>query len=196
MGLSDPSMIRLGQALVLTGVIIMRCCRCRIIGTIAGLMVIGLGCAPIYPSSSTPTPTYFGKDKSQAIVGMQMAFAYEGSMHASGVRPDCPAYLRQPVPVVSRGVPGAHGGHATKRCAKSVVARSRPERQEHPRRRIVRRIGAAETVRGIVVPHPIRIAEAKRHIPDHDERGGRRHERKTCREYADRAQRWRLPAIR
>ena len=80
MRLSDPSMIRLGQALVLTGVIIMLLPLPHHIGTIAGLMVIGLGCAPIYPCVIHSTPTYFGKDKSQAIVGMQMAFAYVGSM--------------------------------------------------------------------------------------------------------------------
>ena len=50
------------------------------IGTIAGLMVIGLGCAPIYPCVIHSTPAYFGEDKSQAIVGMQMACAYVGSM--------------------------------------------------------------------------------------------------------------------
>lgn len=80
MRLSDPSMIRLGQALVLTGVIIMLLPLPHHIGTIAGLMVIGLGCAPIYPCVIHSTPTYFGKDKSQAIVGMQMACAYVGSM--------------------------------------------------------------------------------------------------------------------
>ncbi len=80
MRLSDPSMIRLGQALVLTGVSIMLLPLPHHIGTIAGLMVIGLGCAPIYPCVIHSTPTYFGKDKSQAIVGMQMAFAYVGSM--------------------------------------------------------------------------------------------------------------------
>ena len=92
MRLSDPSMIRLGQALVLTGVIIMLLPLPHHIGTIAGLMVIGLGCAPIYPCVIHSTPTYFGKDKSQAIVGMQMAFAYVGvDVHAAAVRADCAA---------------------------------------------------------------------------------------------------------
>lgn len=80
MKLNDPAMIRLGQALVLTGIVIMLLPLPHNIGTIAGLMVIGLGCAPIYPCVIHSTPTYFGKDKSQAIVGMQMAFAYVGSM--------------------------------------------------------------------------------------------------------------------
>lgn len=43
------------------------------------LIIIGLGCAPIYPSLIHSTPTLFGKDKSQAIIGVQMASAYIGS---------------------------------------------------------------------------------------------------------------------
>lgn len=80
MKLSDPAMIRLGQALVLAGIVIMLLPLPQHIGTIAGLMVVGLGCAPIYPCVIHSTPVYFGKDKSQAIVGMQMACAYVGSM--------------------------------------------------------------------------------------------------------------------
>ena len=80
MRLSDPAMIRLGQVLVLAGVVVMLLPLPHHIGTIAGLMVVGLGCAPIYPCVIHSTPTYFGKDKSQAIVGMQMACAYVGSM--------------------------------------------------------------------------------------------------------------------
>ena len=80
MKLSDPAMIRLGQVLVLAGVVVMLLPLPHHIGTIAGLMVVGLGCAPIYPCVIHSTPTYFGKDKSQAIVGMQMACAYVGSM--------------------------------------------------------------------------------------------------------------------
>lgn len=80
MKLSDPAMIRLGQVLLLAGVVIMLLPLPHNIGTIAGLMVIGLGCAPIYPCVIHSTPAYFGKDKSQAIVGMQMACAYVGSM--------------------------------------------------------------------------------------------------------------------
>ena len=45
---------------------------------LAGFIVIGLGCAPIYPCIIHMTPDVFGKDKSQAIIGVQMAFAYTG----------------------------------------------------------------------------------------------------------------------
>ena len=77
---NDPTMIRLGQALVLTGIVSMLLPLPYNIGTIVGLMIIGLGCAPIYPCVIHSTPAYFGEDKSQAIVGMQMACAYVGSM--------------------------------------------------------------------------------------------------------------------
>ena len=80
MKFNDPTMIRLGQALVLTGIVSMLLPLPHNIGTIVGLMIIGLGCAPIYPCVIHSTPVYFGEDKSQAIVGMQMACAYVGSM--------------------------------------------------------------------------------------------------------------------
>ena len=38
----------------------------------------GLGCAPIYPCIIHMTPDIFGREKSQAIIGVQMAFAYIG----------------------------------------------------------------------------------------------------------------------
>jgi fucose permease len=44
-----------------------------------GLIIIGLGCAPIYPSIIHSTPNNFGAENSQAIVGVQMASAYTGA---------------------------------------------------------------------------------------------------------------------
>ena len=46
---------------------------------LSGLIVIGLGCAPVYPAIIHSTPSNFGKENSQAIVGVQMASAYTGS---------------------------------------------------------------------------------------------------------------------
>ncbi len=46
---------------------------------LAGFILIGLGCAPIYPGMLHETPRRFGKEMSQAIMGIQMAFAYIGS---------------------------------------------------------------------------------------------------------------------
>jgi fucose permease len=45
---------------------------------LAGLIIIGLGAAPIYPAIIHSTPDNFGKENSQAIVGVQMAAAYTG----------------------------------------------------------------------------------------------------------------------
>jgi len=44
------------------------------------LFLIGFGCAPIFPSLMHETPNNFGTNNSQAIIGIQMAFAYVGSM--------------------------------------------------------------------------------------------------------------------
>ena len=44
-----------------------------------GLVLLGLGCAPIYPSIIHSTPDNFGRDNSQAVMGVQMAFAYVGT---------------------------------------------------------------------------------------------------------------------
>ena len=46
---------------------------------LVGLIVVGLGCAPIYPSVIHATPANFGKENSQAIIGIQMASAYVGT---------------------------------------------------------------------------------------------------------------------
>ena len=45
----------------------------------AGLAILGLGCAPIYPSLLHETPENFGQDASQAVMGLQMASAYTGT---------------------------------------------------------------------------------------------------------------------
>lgn len=78
MGFGDKNMIRLGQAIALAGV-----------GTLflpleglllsVGFILIGMGCAPIFPSLLHATPDHFGKDVSQSIMGIQMACAYLGS---------------------------------------------------------------------------------------------------------------------
>lgn len=78
MKLGDKKMIRLGQVLAIVG-----------IGTLfvslgdtvlyCGFILIGMGCAPIFPSLLHATPDHFGKEVSQSIMGIQMACAYMGS---------------------------------------------------------------------------------------------------------------------
>ena len=80
MRLADHQMIRLGQGLILAGVIVLLLPLPHHLGVFAGLTVIGLGCAPVYPCIIHSTPSYFGEENSQAIVGVQMACAYIGSM--------------------------------------------------------------------------------------------------------------------
>jgi len=46
---------------------------------LAGLVILGLGCAPVYPAIIHSTPINFGKDNARALIGIQMAFAYSGS---------------------------------------------------------------------------------------------------------------------
>ncbi len=74
----DKTLIRAGLALILAGIILIVIPASKIC-TIIGFVVLGLGCAPIYPSIIHMTPTLFGSDKSQAMIGVQMASAYAGS---------------------------------------------------------------------------------------------------------------------
>ena len=79
MRLKDDQMIRLGQKILLAGIFLI----CLPLGyqvALVGLVVTGLGCAPIYPCIVHSTPSNFGADKSQAVVGVQMACAYVGTM--------------------------------------------------------------------------------------------------------------------
>lgn len=73
--LSDTQMTRLGQAIIVCGIAILLIPKFSIVG----LILIGLGCAPIYPCMLHATPANFGEDKSQAIMGVQMACAYVGT---------------------------------------------------------------------------------------------------------------------
>lgn len=76
--LSDKQMIHLGQGIIMIGIFIMLLPFENIFSLI-GLILIGLGCAPIYPCIIHSTPEHFGADKSQAIIGVQMACAYVGT---------------------------------------------------------------------------------------------------------------------
>ena len=46
---------------------------------LAGLVIAGLGCAPVYPCLIHSAPDHFGAQNSQAIIGIQMASAYVGT---------------------------------------------------------------------------------------------------------------------
>lgn len=76
--LNDTQMIRLGQGFILSGIVLLFLPFGNV-SSLLGLILIGLGCAPIYPSIIHSTPDHFGADKSQAMIGVQMASAYVGT---------------------------------------------------------------------------------------------------------------------
>ncbi len=78
MKLNNTRMIRLGQLLILAGTLLI------ILPlpdglSLAGIIIAGLGCAPIYPCMLHETPVRFGKENAQEVMGFQMAAAYIGS---------------------------------------------------------------------------------------------------------------------
>lgn len=72
-------MIRLGLSIIAMGLITMILPIQNDAVSLVGLVLIGLGCAPIYPSIIHETPRSFGAENSQAIIGIQMASAYTGT---------------------------------------------------------------------------------------------------------------------
>ncbi len=75
--LNDTNMIRLGQGIIVLGIAVMLMPFGTVV-TMVGLMLIGLGCAPVYPCIIHSTPDHFGEENSQALIGVQMASAYVG----------------------------------------------------------------------------------------------------------------------
>lgn len=79
MKFTNRILIRLGQIICIIGAICLLL-PLPIYFSMIGLILVGLGCAPIYPCMLHETPTRFGKTASQSIMGLQMGFAYMGSM--------------------------------------------------------------------------------------------------------------------
>ena len=73
MKLKDRQMIRMGQAIIIMILPFGQAV------SLIGFSLIGLGCAPIYPCIIHSTPEHFGAERSQAIIGVQMASAYIGT---------------------------------------------------------------------------------------------------------------------
>lgn len=74
MKLKDEQMIHMGIVIIFIGIISM-----LLSYSLLGFILIGLGCAPIYPCIIHSTPNHFGTNNSQAIIGIQMASAYIGT---------------------------------------------------------------------------------------------------------------------
>ncbi len=75
---TDTAMIRIGQSLIVVGGLIMLL-PLGLISSFIGIVLLGLGCAPIYPCIIHSTPSRFGEENSQAMIGLQMASAYLGT---------------------------------------------------------------------------------------------------------------------
>ena len=75
----DKQMIRYGLTIIAFGILLIILPLKSNITALAGLIIVGLGCAPIYPAIIHSTPSNFGPQNSQAIIGIQMASAYTGS---------------------------------------------------------------------------------------------------------------------
>ena len=80
---NDDQMLRIGEGIIVVGLALVGAAALAPAVpsdvACAGFVVAGFGCAPVYPSIIHSTPAHFGADKSQAIIGVQMAFAYLGT---------------------------------------------------------------------------------------------------------------------
>ena len=90
--LNNRQMIRLGLVLIASGIIMIMLPFGQI-SALIGLVLTGLGCAPIYPSMLHETPVNFGAEYSQSIMGVQMACAYVGSTFAPPIFGALAAFL-------------------------------------------------------------------------------------------------------
>ena len=75
---NDTQLIRMGLIIIFMGSLVMFLPMGEMF-SLVGLVLIGLGCAPVYPCVIHSTPEHFGAEKSQAIIGVQMACAYVGT---------------------------------------------------------------------------------------------------------------------
>jgi len=75
---SNRTMIRLGLGCIGAGILILPAASLPAL-CLFSLMLIGLGCAPVFPGLLHETPNRFGKENAGSIMGIQMASAYVGS---------------------------------------------------------------------------------------------------------------------
>ena len=76
--LNDTQMMRLGEGIMVGGLLLLFLPLPNAFSLI-GLVIFGIGSAPIYPSIIHSTPARFGENSSQALIGVQMASAYTGT---------------------------------------------------------------------------------------------------------------------
>ncbi len=81
--LGDSKMMKIGTVIIFSGIIAVSIPLKAM--AIVGFIIIGLGCAPIYPCIIHSTPHNFGVKNSQSVIGIQMASAYIGMTFAPPV---------------------------------------------------------------------------------------------------------------
>ncbi|NLO48827.1 MAG: MFS transporter [Clostridiales bacterium] len=77
--IGDKLLTRYGIVIIICGVVFISLPGAGDATALAGLVITGLGCSPVYPSVIHSTPSNFGKENAKAIIGIQMASAYTGS---------------------------------------------------------------------------------------------------------------------
>ena len=87
--IGDRNMIRIGLAVVTVGIGVIALPIGGTVLPVIGFVLLGLGCAPVYPSIIHSTPFHFGKENSQSVIGIQMAFAYIGTTFSVSSPPMC-----------------------------------------------------------------------------------------------------------
>lgn len=75
----DKRLIRAGIVTTIAAVLLIALPVSNNAFALAGLLIVGFGCAPVYPCVIHSTPANFGQEHSQAIIGIQMASAYVGT---------------------------------------------------------------------------------------------------------------------
>lgn len=75
----DEQMVLGGSAIVFFGIFLLFTPWSKAL-VLPALILIGLGCAPVYPSVIHSTPYNFGVEHSSALIGAQMAAAYVGTL--------------------------------------------------------------------------------------------------------------------
>lgn len=73
----DKAMIRTGILIMISGIILIALPFS--FTPLIGLIILGIGAAPVYPCIIHSTPDNFGKKNSQSLIGIQMASAYLGT---------------------------------------------------------------------------------------------------------------------
>ena len=77
--LGDRTLIRIGIGVIVAGIVLIALPVRTDVCALAGFVVVGFGCAPVYPSIIHATPFNFSAENSQAVIGVEMASAYVGT---------------------------------------------------------------------------------------------------------------------